>query len=97
MESMRVSESLRRGDICTVTQKHLLEQPNLYKDLLKTLFEIILFEDCSNQWSLSRPMLSLVLLIEASFNDLQVRRACRMRPHSASTECGILPSLSLLP
>jgi hypothetical protein len=71
---------------CTVAQKHLSEQPNLFKDLLKTLFEIILFEDCSNQWSLSRPMLSLVLLIEASFNDLQVRRVCRVASHSASTD-----------
>jgi exportin-7 len=55
-------------------QKHLQEKPALFSDLLRTLFEIILFEDCSNQWSLSRPMLSLILLIEASFNDLQVRR-----------------------
>ncbi|THU47492.1 hypothetical protein C4D60_Mb09t16100 [Musa balbisiana] len=33
-------------------------------EILRTLFEIILFEDCGNQWSLSRPMLSLILLNE---------------------------------
>lgn len=32
--------------------------------ILKTLFEIVLFEDCGNQWSLSRPMLSLILINE---------------------------------
>lgn len=32
--------------------------------ILKTLFEIVLFEDCGNQWSLSRPMLSLILISE---------------------------------
>lgn len=35
-----------------------------YKQILKTLFEIVLFEDCGNQWSLSRPMLSLILISE---------------------------------
>lgn len=37
---------------------------SFYMQLLKTLFEIVLFEDCGNQWSLSRPMLSLILLSE---------------------------------
>lgn len=32
--------------------------------ILKALFEIILFEDCGNQWSLSRPMLSLIVINE---------------------------------
>lgn len=36
----------------------------LTKQILKTLFEIVLFEDCGNQWSLSRPMLSLILISE---------------------------------
>lgn len=36
----------------------------LHNKILKTLFEIILFEDCGNQWSLSRPMLSLILINE---------------------------------
>lgn len=31
---------------------------------MKTLFEIVLFEDCGNQWSLSRPMLSMILISE---------------------------------
>lgn len=35
-----------------------------FAQILKTLFEIVLFEDCSNQWSLSRPMLSLILINE---------------------------------
>ena len=29
---------------------------------MQTLFEIALFEECFNQWSLSRPMLSLLLM-----------------------------------
>jgi len=44
--------------------EHLRQAPDLLPTLLTTLFEIVLFEDCSNQWSLSRPMLSLILVNE---------------------------------
>ena len=44
--------------------EHLRAQPDLFPRALHTLFEIVLFEDCSNQWSLSRPMLSLILVSE---------------------------------
>lgn len=37
----------------------------------RSLFEIVLFEDCSNQWSLSRPMLPLILISEQIYNDLK--------------------------
>ncbi|KAM7472621.1 hypothetical protein LguiA_010804 [Lonicera macranthoides] len=51
--------------------RHIAECPNLFPEILKTLFEIVLFEDCSNQWSLSRPMLSLILISEQIFTDLK--------------------------
>ncbi|XP_019414777.1 PREDICTED: exportin-7 isoform X2 [Lupinus angustifolius] len=51
--------------------RHIAECPNLFPEILKTLFEIILFEDCGNQWSLSRPMLSLILVSEQIFSDLK--------------------------
>jgi hypothetical protein len=40
---------------------HLLERPTLFPEVLRALLEVTLFEECSNQWSLSRPMLPLVL------------------------------------
>ncbi len=39
----------------------------------RTLFEIVLFEDCANQWSLSRPMLSLILVNEQYFPELRAQ------------------------
>ena len=44
--------------------EHLRQRPELLPTLLTTLFEIVLFDDCTNQWSLSRPMLSLILVNE---------------------------------
>ena len=54
--------------------EHARVLPHLFPELLRTLFEIVLFEECSNQWSLSRPMLSLILVNEQIYNDLRVRR-----------------------
>lgn len=51
--------------------RHVAEYPSLLPELLKSLFEIILFEDYGNQWSLSRPMLSLILINEQIFTDLK--------------------------
>jgi hypothetical protein len=52
--------------------EHLQQRPELLPGLLTSLFEIVLFEDCSNQWSLSRPMLSLILVNEQIYSQLQV-------------------------
>ncbi|KAF8687195.1 hypothetical protein HU200_042862 [Digitaria exilis] len=51
--------------------RHIGELPNLFPQILKTLFEIILFEDAGNQWSLSRPILSLIMTSEQMFSDLR--------------------------
>lgn len=53
--------------------RHIVDCPTLFPEILKTLFEIVLFEDCGNQWSLSRPMLSLILISEQMFTDLKTQ------------------------
>ena len=57
--------------------RHLGAMPHLFPELLRELFEMVLFEDCANQWSLSRPMLSLILVNEAIFNDLRAQLIAR--------------------
>ncbi|AQK82939.1 ARM repeat superfamily protein [Zea mays] len=51
--------------------RHIGECPNLFPQILKTLFEIMLFEDAGNQWSLSRPILSLIMTSEQMFSELR--------------------------
>jgi exportin-7 len=40
------------------------QQPQVFQQLLTTVINIIVFEDCKNQWSMSRPLLGLILLNE---------------------------------
>lgn len=37
-------------------------QPSILQQMLATVLNIIMFEDCRNQWSMSRPLLPLILL-----------------------------------
>jgi exportin-7 len=52
-------------------EKHLSSYPDALPRLLTTLFEVVLFEDCSNQWSLSRPMLTLILVTESVYPQIR--------------------------
>jgi hypothetical protein len=64
--------------------ENLRQRPDVFPALLTTLFEIVLFEECSNQWSLSRPMLSLILVNE------QVRFWHVTTTESAPYMCGLM-------
>ncbi|XP_026275321.1 exportin-7 isoform X1 [Frankliniella occidentalis] len=45
--------------------------PEILQQILSTVLNTIMFEDCRNQWSMSRPLLGLILLNEEYFNQLR--------------------------
>jgi len=47
--------------------------------MLSTVLNIIMFEDCRNQWSMSRPLLGLILLNE----EVSLSVCCTSRPASS--------------
>ncbi|KXZ55001.1 hypothetical protein GPECTOR_3g165 [Gonium pectorale] len=51
--------------------QHVAQHPTIFPEMLRTLFEIVLFEECSNQWSLSRPMLALVLINSGGYAEMK--------------------------
>ena len=40
------------------------QEPQVFQQVLRNVINIIVFEDCRNQWSMSRPLLGLILLNE---------------------------------
>ena len=40
------------------------QQPQVFQQMLNNVLNIVIFEDCRNQWSMSRPLLGLILLNE---------------------------------
>lgn len=59
---------VRESETCL---KVLELQPEILQQMLSTILNIIMFEDCRNQWSMSRPLLGLILLNEDYFNQLR--------------------------
>merc|ERR1712126_658661 len=46
-------------------------RPEILQQMLQTVLNIIMFEDCRNQWSMSRPLLGLILLNEEYFQNIR--------------------------
>eukprot|EP00897_Mesotaenium_endlicherianum_P004381 jgi/Mesen1/3971/ME000210S03214 len=75
--------------------RHMADCPTLFPEILKSLFEIVLFEECANQWSLSRPMLSLILISEQVLNPSPPFLLPPPNAFSMSLNIGASPSDSL--
>ncbi|XP_074039038.1 ran-binding protein 16 isoform X1 [Leptinotarsa decemlineata] len=51
--------------------KVLEVHPEILQQILSTVLNVIMFEDCRNQWSMSRPLLGLILLNEDYFSQMR--------------------------
>lgn len=60
-----------RQDNNTMFIEVLQQRPEIMQQLLSTVLNVIMFEDCCNQWSMSRPLLGLILLNEEHFSRLR--------------------------
>ena len=48
-------------------QAHIETNPQMFGQLLAQLLETVAYDDCPNQWALSRPMLGLILTNEVLY------------------------------
>ncbi|XP_036792992.1 exportin-7 isoform X12 [Oncorhynchus mykiss] len=64
----QLSRSTKKRPVAMATDErflHIMQQhPEMIQQMLSTVLNIIIFEDCRNQWSMSRPLLGLILLNE---------------------------------
>ena len=75
------SGKVRRGALQPYLENDSLVQiikihPEILQQMLSTVLNIIMFEDCRNQWSMSRPLLGLILLNEDYFKQLRDQVPC---------------------
>jgi len=57
-------------------------QPNFFSSLTTTLFNLLLFGAPQNHWAVMRPMLSLMLASESSFNAYKEHLLCTQTPEN---------------
>lgn len=64
------TKKLRRNIPCPENDmflKVIEMHPEILQGILSNIVNIVMFEECKNQWSLSRPLLGLILLYEDYF------------------------------
>lgn len=88
-----VRNAKKETEVMAALSAHLSSQPALFEMLMKVVFELVVFGDIGNQWSLARPLLSLILASETVRPGVSVlgyvcARAARARDPA--------PSLALL-
>ncbi|KAJ6221671.1 hypothetical protein RDWZM_000216 [Blomia tropicalis] len=64
-------------------------KPEILPNMLSTILNIIMFEDCRNQWSMSRPLLGLILLNESYFDQWR-QSILTMQPHMTPLFDGLM-------
>ena len=61
---------------------HLQSHPAVFTELMSTLFNILIYAESTNQWSLSRPILSLALASEKSLIAFQQQISATQSPEN---------------
>ena len=64
MVEFRFRGSKKEGPALAALQAHIDNNPQMFGQLLALLLETVVYDDCPNQWALSRPMLGLILTNE---------------------------------
>ena len=63
------------------TVSKLEVERELFAGQLAVLLHMIVFEECTNQWSLSRPLLALILINEHAYQEWQEQALASMAAH----------------
>merc|ERR1712159_769754 len=77
----------------SLIKHHVGANPDAFPVLLKTVMEVLLTDDCQNQWCLSRPLLPLILINEVHFGQLKTEIAMSHTPEKQQTLMNALDKL----
>eukprot|EP01012_Entosiphon_sulcatum_P048196 TRINITY_DN6640_c0_g3_i3.p1 TRINITY_DN6640_c0_g3~~TRINITY_DN6640_c0_g3_i3.p1 ORF type:complete len:1077 (+),score=296.35 TRINITY_DN6640_c0_g3_i3:284-3514(+) len=69
LASFYMVQSQKNSQYAARLNQHIGQDPDLFPRVLNSIFNVVLFEECANQWSMSRPMLPLILINPNFYND----------------------------
>lgn len=67
LTAYRFKQTLKDTEYGRMMKAHVEQSPELFPTCLEVVFNTMLHVDCTNQWSLSRPLLGLILTNEEAF------------------------------
>jgi exportin-7 len=87
ISAFRFRQTLKDTEHGRLIRAHVEQSPELFPTCLNIVFSMIIHVDCTNQWSLSRPLLSLILTNEDAF--LQIKSATIQSQASAERQTAV--------
>ncbi|KAI0562710.1 Importin-beta [Gracilaria domingensis] len=73
LSAFRFKQAMKGSDYGRMMQAHVDQSPELFPSCLEIIFTMIINIDCTNQWSLSRPLLSLILTNQDTYVKIKNR------------------------
>lgn len=73
LSAFRFKNPAKNNEEGRLMQTHIEQSPELFPSCLEIIFNMIVHIDCTNQWSLSRPLLSLILTNEEAYVRIKTR------------------------
>lgn len=73
LSAFRFKHTMKASEHGRLMQAHVEQSPELFPSCLEIIFNMIVHVDCTNQWSLSRPLLSLILTNRDAFVRIRTR------------------------
>jgi exportin-7 len=73
LSAFRFRQTLKDTEHGRMMRAHVEQSPDMFSNCLNIIFAMICHVDCTNQWSLSRPLLSLILTNEDAFMHLKAQ------------------------
>ena len=83
----RFRGSKKEGQALAALQSHIEASPQMFGQLLALLLETVVYDDCPNQWALSRPMLGLILTNEVRAMSASQRALARFPRAAVCVRC----------
>lgn len=85
LSAFRFRQTMKDTDHGRMLRAHVEQSPALFPTCLNIVFSIITNDDCTNQWSLSRTLLSLILTNEDAFVQIKAT-TIQSQPPARQTE-----------
>lgn len=65
------TQAKKQSKQALILQEHLKQNLELFPRLLQQFFQLIIYEECGNQWSVSRTMLALIVINPPVFEEIK--------------------------
>mmetsp|Transcript_32224 Transcript_32224/g.76547 ORF Transcript_32224/g.76547 Transcript_32224/m.76547 type:complete len:1079 (+) Transcript_32224:189-3425(+) len=89
----RFRSNKKEAQALAALESHIEQNPRMFGSLLALLLESVVYDDCPNQWALSRPMLGLILTNTEAYEQIKQQMVEALPPDRQAQMAAALDKL----